>query len=175
MGLAYMTGRRGELKSTSPAPNDIRHAQVIDRYEDFKRKDPNLTEDQISEKIAAFFNHSAEISKKYLRKTFDSLDSPLATKKSLGAEGEARGAAPASLSPIEVDSGESSGPGGGAPSGATSGNPSWGAKGPRSARKPRAAGSKSAASGFAPRALVAPTAPAAPATRRSARIRRGRK
>jgi hypothetical protein len=60
---------------------------VIAKYEEFKRKDPSLTEDQISKKIAAFFNHSAEISKKYLRKTFDSLDEPLAMKKGLGAEG----------------------------------------------------------------------------------------
>ncbi len=148
VGLTYMTGRSGELKPTAPGPNDIRHAQVSDRYEEFKRKEPNLTEDQTSKKIAAFFNHSAEISKKYLRKTFDSLADPLATKKGLGAKGQARGAA---LSPIEEDSGESFGAAANAPSG----NSSWGAKRPRSARKPRATSGA--------------------ATRRIARIRRGRK
>ncbi len=132
-----MTGRSGELKSTAPAPNDIRHAQVIAKYQEFQRKDASLTEDEISKRIASFFNHNAEISKKYLRKTFDSLNSPLATKKGLGAEGEARGAAPAALSPIEEGSGESSVSGGGAAANAPSGRLTWGAKGPRSARKPR--------------------------------------
>jgi len=123
-----MTEKSGELKPTALGPNDIRHAQVIAKYEEFKGKDPNLTKDQISKKIAAFFNHIAEISKKYLRKTFNSLDDPLATKNGLGAEGEARSAAPAapaSLSPIQEDSGESSGPGGGGATNAPSGKLTW--------------------------------------------------
>jgi len=107
--LTYMTGKSRELKPTAPGPNDIRHAQVVDRYEEFKRKDPNLTEDRISKQIAAFFNHSAEISKKYLRKTFNSLDNPLASKGGVDAEG-ATPATPASLSLIQEDSGESSPP-----------------------------------------------------------------
>ncbi len=37
VGLTYMTGRSGELKPTAPAPNDIRHAQVIAKYEEFQR------------------------------------------------------------------------------------------------------------------------------------------
>jgi hypothetical protein len=86
VGLMYTTGRSGELKPTAPGPNDIRHAQVIAKYEEFQRRDASFTEDDIWKKIAAFFNHNAEISKNYLRKTFDSLSSPLATKKDLGAE-----------------------------------------------------------------------------------------
>ena len=81
-----MTGKSGELKPTAPGPNDIRHAQVIAKYEESKQKDPNLTEDEISKRIAAFINHNAEISKKNLRKTFHSLDDPLATKKGVDAE-----------------------------------------------------------------------------------------
>jgi hypothetical protein len=60
---------------------------VITKYEDLKRKDSSLTEDQISKKIAAFFNHNAEISKKYLRKTLDSLDDSLTSKEGFRCRG----------------------------------------------------------------------------------------
>jgi hypothetical protein len=41
---------------------------------------PSLTATQISEKIAGFFNHASDVNIGYLRKTFDSLESHLATK-----------------------------------------------------------------------------------------------
>ncbi len=140
---------------------------MITKYEEFKGKDPNLTKDQISKKIAAFFNHIAEISKKYLRKTFDSLDDPLATKKGFGAEGEARGAAPISklttaLSPIEEDSS-------GAAANARRDRLTWGAKGPRSARKPR-----QTSLGKAAPPAPAPEPPPASKHRRSPRMRRAK-
>ena len=76
-----MSGKSGQLKPTTPGPLDIRHAQVGEKYEAYKRKYPRLTETQLSEKIAVFFNHGSDVSRGYLRKTFDSLDDPLATKK----------------------------------------------------------------------------------------------
>jgi hypothetical protein len=166
VGLTYMTGRSGDLKPTAPAQNDIRHAQVQAKMEEFQRRDASLTEDDVSKRITAFFNHSAEISKKYLRKTFDLLFSPLATKKGLGAEGETPKPA-AALSQIDEDSGESSGASGAGPSGKIT----WGAKGPRSARKPRQKTLGKAAPNPIPTANPAP-APAAPAIRKSPRIRR---
>ncbi len=44
------------------------------------QKNPSLTPAQISEKIAAYFQHSDDINQGYLRPTFDSLDDPLARK-----------------------------------------------------------------------------------------------
>ena len=41
---------------------------------------PSLTPAQISEKIAGYFQHSNDINQGYLRRTFDSLDDPLARK-----------------------------------------------------------------------------------------------
>jgi hypothetical protein len=44
-----MTGKSGELKKMAPGPNDIRHAQVIAKYEEFRSKKPILTAEQISQ------------------------------------------------------------------------------------------------------------------------------
>ncbi len=58
-----MSGKSGQLKPTSPSPLDIRHAQVVAKYEDNNRKDPRLTETQLSEKIAVYFNHGSDVSR----------------------------------------------------------------------------------------------------------------
>ncbi len=59
-----MNGRSRDLKPTAPGPDDIRYAQVISKYEEFQRRDASLTVNHISKKIAAFFIHIVEISKK---------------------------------------------------------------------------------------------------------------
>ena len=104
-----MSGKSGQLKPTSPGPLDIRHAQVVAKYKEYKRKDPRLTETQLSEKIAVFFNHGIDVFRGYLRKTFDDLDDTLATKKGVSPNAVAGTPArdpPAQLPPIE-ESGES--------------------------------------------------------------------
>ncbi len=63
-----MTGKKGSLQQTSPGSLDIRHAQVVAKYEEYKKRNPNYTETQISENIALFFNHSSDVSRGYLRK-----------------------------------------------------------------------------------------------------------
>jgi hypothetical protein len=83
-----MSEKSGELKPTTPGLNDIRHAQVIAKYGEIQLKNRSIMEDQVNKKIASFFNRNADISKKYLRKTFDSLDVPLASKKGVNAGGD---------------------------------------------------------------------------------------
>jgi hypothetical protein len=73
VGLIYMSSKHGELKSTSLGPLDIRHTQAVAKYEEYKRKEPGLTENQLSEKIAVYFNHGINVSRGYLRKIFDDL------------------------------------------------------------------------------------------------------
>jgi hypothetical protein len=89
-GLVYMSGKSGQLKPTSPGPLDIRHAQVVARYERYERKYPCLIETQLSENIAVFFNHGSDVSRGYLRKIFDSLDESFATKKGVSPNVVAR-------------------------------------------------------------------------------------
>ena len=167
-GLIYMSGKSGQLKATSPGPLDIRHAQDVAKYEEYKRKEPNLTETHLSDRIVVFFNHGSDISRGYIRIVFDSLNDPLATKKGVSPNAVASTPAPAQpaqLPPIEEseDSGESGESGGGADS--SGGKSSWGAKGSRSARRPRKAAPKSAA--------PKPAAPKpTPALRQSTRARR---
>jgi hypothetical protein len=79
-GLVYNFVDKGKLKPSSPGPNTIRHAQIVWKHRDLQRKNPSLTAAQISDKIAGFFNHGSDINQGYLRKTFDSLDDPLARK-----------------------------------------------------------------------------------------------
>jgi hypothetical protein len=43
-GLVYISGNSGELKPTSFCPLDIRHAQIVAKYEECMRKDSTLTE-----------------------------------------------------------------------------------------------------------------------------------
>jgi hypothetical protein len=163
VGLTYMTGKSGELRKTAPGPNDIRHAQVIAKYEEIRSKNKTLTAEQISQQIAGFFNHSSSISKGYIRKTFDSLDDPLANKKGVRPDDVASPARapPAPLMPIDEGAGESgeSGESGGSSGGAAT----WGAKGQRSTRKPRHA---------APKPPAPIPKPAAPTKQRSTRSRR---
>jgi hypothetical protein len=94
-----MTGKKGSLQPTSPGPLDIRHAHVVAKFEEYKKMNPNYTETHISEKIVLFFNHSSDVSRGYLRKTFDSLSDPLDTKKGVSPSAVARPAAP--LPPID--------------------------------------------------------------------------
>jgi len=126
--LVYVLGKSGELKPTSPGPLDIRHAQIVAKYVEYLWKDPNLTETQLSEMIVVFFNHGSVVSKRYVRKIFDFLDDPLATKKGVSPDAVAASPAtapPAPLSPIDEGAGES-----GESSGSSAGAKStWGAKG----------------------------------------------
>jgi hypothetical protein len=108
-GLIYMLRKSGQLKPTSPRPLEIMHPQVVAKYEEYKKKDPRLTKTQLSENIAIFFNNGSDVSRGYLRKAFDSLDDPLATKKGVFPNAVATTPArdpPAQLPPIE-ESGES--------------------------------------------------------------------
>jgi hypothetical protein len=79
-GLVYNSVNKGKLKPTSPGPNTIRHAQIVWKHRDLQRKNPSLTAAQVSDRISGFFNHGSDINQGYLRKTFDSLDDPLARK-----------------------------------------------------------------------------------------------
>jgi hypothetical protein len=63
------------------------------------RRKPALTATQISEKIAGFFNHASDVNIGYLRKTFDSLESHLATKSKTNAP-------TAALQPVQEDEAE---------------------------------------------------------------------
>jgi hypothetical protein len=78
--LVYNSVNKGKLKPTSPGRNAIRHAQIVWKHRDLQRKNPTLTAAQISDRIAGFFNHGSDANQGYLRKTFDSLDDPLARK-----------------------------------------------------------------------------------------------
>ena len=87
-GLNFAQLNQGKLIDTSVTPLDVRHAQVTWKHKELSRKNPNLTATQISEKIAGFFNHASDVNIGYLRKTFDSVNSPLATKKGLTEEAQ---------------------------------------------------------------------------------------
>ena len=86
-GLVFTRMNKGKPIKTSPGPLDIRHAQVTDRHREMSRQNPRLTATQISERIAGEFNHASDVNIGYLRMTFDSVDSPLATKSSLFRRG----------------------------------------------------------------------------------------
>ena len=153
-GFVYKAPKQGRLADFTPGILQIRHAQVMFKYRQWRSKDKTLTEEQISQKIAGFFNHSSDISRGYKRLTFDSLTEPLATKQGISSSSPAPPARP--LPPIEEaegagESGESGGSSGGAAT--------WGAKGQRSTRKPRQAAPK-------------PPAPAVPTRQRNTRTRR---
>ncbi len=62
VGIVYTTGKKVSLQQTSPGPLDIRHAQVVAKYEEKKIRSPNYTEIHISEKIVIFFNQSSDVS-----------------------------------------------------------------------------------------------------------------
>jgi hypothetical protein len=47
-GLIYMTERKRSLQPTSPGPLDIRHAHIVAKHEEYKLRNPNYTETQIS-------------------------------------------------------------------------------------------------------------------------------
>ena len=72
--------KKGELANHIIGVLEIRHAQVMFKYRQYKEKIPNRTETKISEKTAGYFNHSFEIARGYKRLTLDSLGDPLATK-----------------------------------------------------------------------------------------------
>ncbi len=110
-----MTGKKGSLQQTSPGPLNIRHAQVVARYEEYKKRNPNYTETQISEKVAFFFNHSSDVSRGYVRKISNSLSDPLATKKGVSPSAVTRPAIP--LPPIDESEGGGESKGGGESSG----------------------------------------------------------
>jgi hypothetical protein len=79
-GLTFKQLHNGRLIDTSVTPLDVRHAQVTWKHREMSRRKPSLTATQISKKIAGFFNHASDVNIGYLRKTFDSLESHLATK-----------------------------------------------------------------------------------------------
>jgi hypothetical protein len=108
-----MSGKSGQLKTNSPDPLDIRHAQVVEKYEQYKSKVPSLTKNQLADRIVVFLNYGSDISRGYIRIVFDSLDSTLATMK--GVSPNAVASTPARALPIEdgEDSGESGESGGG--------------------------------------------------------------
>jgi len=84
-GLTFKQIHNGRLIDTSVTPLDVRHAQVTWKHREMSRRKPSLTATQISEKIAGFFNHASDVNIGYLRKTFDSLESHLATKSTTNA------------------------------------------------------------------------------------------
>ena len=51
-GYSYMYGKKELLQPTSPGCLDTRHAQVVAKYKEYKKRSPNYTETQISENIA---------------------------------------------------------------------------------------------------------------------------
>ena len=113
-GLIYKKVWKGKLEDHVPGVNDIRHAQVMFKYREYKARYNNMTETQISERIGIFFNHSSDISRGYKRLTFDSLSDPLATKRGITAdtrEVPRAAAPPALLEPIEEGGGDSEGGG----------------------------------------------------------------
>ena len=71
------------LANHIPYVFEIRHAHVKFKYRECEARYNNMTETQISEQIAIFFNHSSDISRGYTRLTFDSLSEPLATKRGI--------------------------------------------------------------------------------------------
>jgi hypothetical protein len=79
-GLKYNMIYKGKLTETSAKPLDIRHSQIVLMHRTASQSNPSLTPAQISEKIAGYFQHSNDINQGYLRRTFDSLDDPLARK-----------------------------------------------------------------------------------------------
>ena len=50
------------------------------KHEDLQRKNTSLTAAQVSDRIAGFFNHGADVNQGYLRRTFNNLDDPKARK-----------------------------------------------------------------------------------------------
>jgi len=75
-GLIYIKVKRGELKNHVPGILEIRHAQVMLNNREHKEQYKNMTETQISERIAIFFNHTSDISRGYKRLSFDSISDP---------------------------------------------------------------------------------------------------
>jgi hypothetical protein len=98
-GLVFRQLNNGRLIDTSVTPLDVRHAQVTWKHREMSRRKPSLTATQISQQIAGFFNHASDVNISYVRKTFDSVDSSLATKSGTGVPV----AAPAALQPIEEE------------------------------------------------------------------------
>jgi hypothetical protein len=79
-GLKYNMIYKGKLTETSAKPLDIRHSQIVLMHRTASQKHPSLTPALISDKIASYFQHSNDINQGYLRRTFDSLNDPLARK-----------------------------------------------------------------------------------------------
>ena len=92
-GLLFPQLHLGKYIFKGPTPVDVRHAQVTWKHREMTKKNPSLTSTQISEKIAGFFNHASDINIGYLRKTFDTLQDPLAKKSGNSKE----------LTPIEEE------------------------------------------------------------------------
>ena len=84
-GLIYKAPKQGRLVDYAPGILEIRHSQVMFKYREWRKKDRTLTEEQISQKIAGFFNHSYDISRGYKHLTFDSLTDPLAIKQGISS------------------------------------------------------------------------------------------
>jgi hypothetical protein len=78
--LIFKQLHSGRLIYTSVTPLDVRHTQVTWKHRETSRRKPLLTATQISKKIAGFFNHASDVNIGYLCKTFDNLESHLATK-----------------------------------------------------------------------------------------------
>jgi hypothetical protein len=62
VGFIYMTGKKGSLQPTSSGPLDIHHAQVIAKYEEYKKSNPNYTMTQISVKKMFFSSTTPQMS-----------------------------------------------------------------------------------------------------------------
>ncbi len=67
----HLHDREDKIATTNvPGPLDIRHAQFMAKYEEYKKRNPDFTETQISELYYIFFNHFSDVSREYLRKAF---------------------------------------------------------------------------------------------------------
>ncbi len=99
VGFIYKAPKQGKLVDFTPGILQIRHARVMLKYRQWRKKYKTLTEEQISIKVAGFFNHSSDISWGYKRLTFDSLADPLATKQGLSSSSPAPAARPAAPLP----------------------------------------------------------------------------
>jgi hypothetical protein len=103
-GLIFKQLNNGRLIDTSVTPLDVRHAQMTWKHREMSRRKPSLTATQISEQIAGFFNHASDVNIGYLHKTFDSLDSYLATKSKTNARLRAAELLPTgALPPVQED------------------------------------------------------------------------
>ena len=167
-------GPKGLVRDV-PTALDIRHSQVTEEHRRLEKEHKNWTADQIAQKIAGSFQHSPDVNITYLRKTFDSLQSDLATKAHLGGKaappaGEDeydRGMPDEAMGP-PADSGEGSGDSG------ESGGESGAGADPPVPRRPRSKlprKSRFAPTAVEPPAKVPAAALEAPApSRRSARL-----